>query len=104
MNAVNGSDYVVHTASPIQIVFKHEDDAVKPALEGVRAILMACKANRVKRLVMTSSASAVYNLSEKDVPSDNTYTEKYWTDLNSPSGKDPYHKSKTVSEMALWEF
>ena len=60
MNAINGSDFVVHTASPFAVSFKSEDDAVKPAVEGTRAILEACKANKVKRLVITSSVAAVY--------------------------------------------
>ena len=48
MNAVNGSDFVVHTASPFILTFDSEDELVKPAVEGTNAILEACKANKVK--------------------------------------------------------
>ncbi len=34
MKAINGSDYVVHTASPFVLSFKNEDELIKPAVEG----------------------------------------------------------------------
>ena len=57
--AINGSTYVVHTASPFQISYNTEDDLIKPAVEGTLAVLNACKANKVKRVVITSSLDAV---------------------------------------------
>ena len=57
--AINGSTYVVYTASPFQISYNTEDDLIKPAVEGTLAVLNACKANKVKRVVITSSLDAV---------------------------------------------
>ena len=104
MSAVNGSDYVVHTASPFLLSFKSEDELVKPAVDGTTAILQACKANKVKRVVITSSIAAVYNCADEDAPADNTFDESKWTDLNSASGSSPYNKSKTLAEKAAWTF
>ena len=104
MSAVNGSDYVVHTASPVNFSPKHEDELVKPAVDGTRAVLEACKANKVKRLVITSSTSAVYFVADENAPGDNTYDESNWTDLNCTIGRTPYVKSKTLAEKAVWAF
>ena len=42
--AIEGSTYVVHTASPFPIAApKHEDELIKPAVEGTTAVLKACK-------------------------------------------------------------
>ena len=104
MNAVNGSDYVVHTASPFMLTFESVDDAVKPAVEGTTAILEACKANKVKRLVITSSVAAVYNVADEDVPEGDLYDESNWSDLNCAAGKTAYIKSKIMAERAAWDF
>ena len=57
--AIAGSTYVVHTASPFNFS-ANEDDLVKPAVEGTLAVLKACSASAVKRLVLTSSCVAIY--------------------------------------------
>ncbi len=57
--AIAGSTYVVHTASPFNFS-ANEDDLVKPAVEGTLAVLKACSASAVKRLILTSSCVAIY--------------------------------------------
>ena len=57
-NAVAGSTYVVHVASPITGVSGAEE-IITPAVNGTMAICRACQANGVRRLVITSSTGAV---------------------------------------------
>lgn len=44
INAIEGSDYVVHTASPFPVKPpKNEQELIKPAVEGTLAVLKACQ-------------------------------------------------------------
>jgi len=98
--AVNGCDYVLHVASPTPIVdYKHEDEMIIPAREGVLRVLRASRDAGVKRVVLTSAIGAVvYGHPAQTAPFD----ESYWTNV---SGKAPaYQKSKTLAERAAWEF
>ena len=62
--AIEGCDYVVHTASPFPAKPpKNEDDLIKPAVEGTKAVLNACRKYNVKRLVVTSSIAAILDYS-----------------------------------------
>ncbi len=99
--AVAGSDYVLHVASPFpQNVPKHEDELIVPAREGALRVLRAARDARVKRVVLTSSFAAVgYGQPQQEKPFDETN----WTDI---TGYDvhPYVKSKTLAERAAWDF
>ncbi|SDG60037.1 SDR family oxidoreductase [Chitinophaga filiformis] len=98
--AVNGCDYVLHVASPTPIVnYKHEDEMIIPAREGVLRVLRVSRDAGVKRVVLTSAIGAVaYGHPAQTAPFD----ESYWTNA---SGKAPaYQKSKTLAERAAWEF
>ena len=87
----------MHTASPFPIAApKHEDELIKPALEGTTAVLKACHQNKVKRLVITSSIAAIMVNDKEGV-----YTVDDWSDL---AKCQPYEKSKTVAERAAWDF
>jgi nucleoside-diphosphate-sugar epimerase len=99
--AVSGCTYVLHVASPFPAyVPKHEDDLIIPAREGTLRVLRAAKAAGVKRVVLTSSFTAVgYGHPEQDKP----FTEENWTDL-SHGNVGPYPKSKTLAERAAWDF
>ena len=62
--AIEGCDYVVHTASPFPSKPpKNEDDIIRPAVEGTQAVLKACRKHNVKRLVATSSIVAIIDYS-----------------------------------------
>ncbi|MGA8651477.1 MAG: aldehyde reductase [Xanthobacteraceae bacterium] len=99
--AVAGSDYVLHVASPFpQNVPKHEDELIVPARGGALRVLRAARDARVKRVVLTSSFAAVgYGQPQQEKPFDETN----WTDI---TGYDvhPYVKSKTLAERAAWDF
>jgi len=59
--AIEGSNYVVHTASPFVMDQKKatEDQLVKPAVEGTLAVLKAAVKAGVKKIVLTSSIAAI---------------------------------------------
>ena len=58
--AIEGCDYVVHTASPFPTKApKNEREIIDPAVNGTKAVLNACHKHHVKRLVLTSSVAAI---------------------------------------------
>ena len=98
--AVAGCDYVLHVASPVlNKPPKHEDEAIIPARDGTLRVLRAAAAAGVRRVVLTSSASAI---SEGHRQYKRRFTEADWSDL---TGKiQAYGKSKTLAEKAAWDF
>jgi len=99
--AMEGIDYLLHTASPfVTSTPKNPDDIVKPAIEGTRRALKAALSADVKRIVLTSSMVAACHGHEKSraIP----YTEADWT---NPTGRDvtPYILSKTLAEQDAWK-
>ncbi|TNV77308.1 hypothetical protein FGO68_gene2508 [Halteria grandinella] len=98
--AIAGMDYVVHTASPCPLESpKDENELIKPAVEGTIAVMRAAHKHKVKRVVMTSSISAVSE--QKPENHKESYDEGDWSDLQVCP---PYEKSKTLAEKAAWEF
>lgn len=105
--AIAGSAYVVHVASPF-FYGATEDEMVKPAVEGTIAIMNACKAEKVQRLVLTSSIASCSNLGpERRAASGGdviTVNETFWSEPDRPQGMSAYAKSKTLAEKAAWDF
>jgi nucleoside-diphosphate-sugar epimerase len=99
--AVSGSEYVLHVASPFPpTVPKNEDDLIVPAREGALRVLRAARGAGVKRVVLTSSFAAIgYGHKPRATPFDETD----WSDPNGPDVQ-PYAKSKTLAERAAWDF
>jgi len=99
--AVKDVDYVLHVASPIIVGQpKHEDELIRPAVDGTLRVLKAARDNGVKRVVLTSSFAAVgYSHTDPNT----LITEKEWTD---PEDKtlSAYVKSKALAEKAAWDF
>jgi nucleoside-diphosphate-sugar epimerase len=99
--AVKNTDYVLHIASPIFLHLpKHEDEMIRPAVDGTLRVLKAAREAGVKRVVMTSNFGAV-GYSHKN-PSQ-LITEESWTDPNE-KGLSAYNKSKIFAERAAWDF
>ena len=98
--AMEGVRYVLHVASPIPSSMpKHPDDLIVPAREGTLNVMRAASRTSVRRVVQTSSLSAVsYG---RDDPNSHLFTEADWTD---PDHKDnvPYTRSKTIAERVAW--
>lgn len=97
---INGCDSVFHVAGPFPISFNgDENDLIFPHRKGTLRVLENCKKFSVKRVVMTSSVASVYmtkNLNTK-------INESCWTDISNIN-LDAYTKSKTLAEMAAWDF
>ncbi|MBN9390005.1 MAG: aldehyde reductase [Chloroflexi bacterium] len=96
--AVDGADYVLHVASPMN---SNKADLVTPARDGTLRVLRAATKAGVKRVVITSSGVAA-RLPEKADPA-TVIDERVWTDLNDPD-IDEYTRSKTLSEKAAFDF
>ena len=98
--AVEGSKYVLHVASPFFLGEpENEDVFIKPAVEGTLRVLKACADSEVQKVVLTSSFAAVGygHPREKEV-----YTEEDWSSVDGEIS--PYAKSKTLAEKAAWDF
>ncbi|MDP4207708.1 MAG: aldehyde reductase [Bacteroidota bacterium] len=99
--AVKDCEYVQHVASPIFLRLpKHEDEMIRPAVEGALRVLKAARDAGVKRVVMTSNFGAV-GYSHKD--KNTLITEESWTDPNE-KGLSAYNRSKVMAERAAWDF
>jgi nucleoside-diphosphate-sugar epimerase len=99
--AMKGCTYVLSIASPVFLTApKNEDEAIRPALEGILRILKTARDAGVKRVVMTSNFGAV-GFSNKDPKS--VTTENDWTNP-AEKGLSIYEKSKLLAEQAAWKF
>ena len=65
--------------------------------------MKACRASKVKRIVITSSVAAIAYVKDIDRPDEGVFTEENWTDIESPGAK-AYVKSKTLAEKAAWNY
>ena len=101
-DAARDCAYVMHIASPFPIAQPADpDDLVVPARDGALRVLRAAVAAGVRRVVMTSSSSALSDppIRPRPVP----LTEAHWTDAASRAAT-PYVKSKVLAERAAWDF
>ncbi|WP_297426516.1 aldehyde reductase [Clostridium sp.] len=100
MKAATGATYVIHVASPTPATRPDDgDEMVKMAVDGTLRVMKAAKVAGVKRVVLTSASGAVLagNKSHPEI-----FTEEDWTDLSG--NIDAYQRSKTMAELAAWEF
>jgi len=102
--AIGGCDYVLHVASPFPPAQpKDPDELIVPAREGTLRVLRESLAAGVRRVVVTSSVAAVRNGRPDADPRGRELTEADWSD---PDNLDltPYTRSKTIAELAAWEY
>ena len=94
--AVEGCKYIMHVASPFPLGNpSHEDEVIKPAIEGTLNVLRAAKSEQsVERVVLTSSAAAIVGPCSDDA--DRIYTEKDWIDVDHANTL-AYPKSKALA-------
>ena len=60
LKACEGATYIIHTASPFPVENpKTADEVCRPAIDGTLAVCKAAAANKVKRVVITSSIYAM---------------------------------------------
>ncbi len=99
--AMRDCKYVLSVASPVFFeIPKDENEAIRPAVEGILRVLKFAQNADVKRVVMTSSFGAV-GFSQTD--KNRETTEADWTDPKL-KGLSAYEKSKGLAERAAWEF
>lgn len=102
---MRGCEIVIHTASPFLIgkIRNPQRQLIDPALEGTKNVLYSAgETPSVKRVVMTSSAVAVYAEAREILDQANgTFSEQNWN-LLSDLHYDPYGYSKTLAEKEAW--
>ena len=99
-SAIRDCNYVLHVASPFVLTDEDEDFFVKPAVEGVQRALKFSKKHNVKKVILTSSFAAIHEtLNDRQ----ESFDEEDWSIPNKP-GISFYAKSKTMAELAAWEF
>jgi dihydroflavonol-4-reductase len=99
-DAARGCTYVLHVASPFpNQVPEHENELIKPAMEGTRRVLKAAAEAGVQRVVLTSSLAAISG--GHPVDNSRVYSEDDWSIIERCP---PYPKSKTLAERAAWDF
>ena len=98
--AIEGCDYVVHTASPFpDDIPKDENVLIRPAVDGTLAVMRAAHKYKVKRVVVTSSVASI--MVQLPINAKASYNEDNWSDLQACKA---YDKSKTLAEKAAWDF
>ncbi len=99
-DAVAGAEYVIHVAAPVPAIDpKNDDELIRPMRDGTLRVLKAARKARVKRVILTSSASAiVYGRGARLTPA----TETDWTDETNRADSAPYDRAKTIAERAAW--
>jgi nucleoside-diphosphate-sugar epimerase len=96
--AVDGCDYVLHVASPIPFKApRHEDELIRPALDGTRRVMLAASRAGVRRVVYTSTLDAA---TRDGATAGRVHTDEDWSDLAECNA---YAKSKLLAEQAAWE-
>lgn len=100
--ALNSADYVLHIASPFPATQpKDPEDLIRPATQGTLRVLRLALASDVRRVVVTSSSSAVRGAANR--PTGRPLTEEDWADPTDPT-LTPYVRSKTLAEQTAWQY
>ena len=90
-------------ASPVVLseAIRHEDEIIRPALQGTLSIMRACQATKVRRISITSSIAAIICNNPESQPE--VFDETIWSDPDYDR-IGVYEKSKTLAERAAWDF
>jgi nucleoside-diphosphate-sugar epimerase len=100
-DALSGAELVFHVASPIpERPTSDQRSLLGPAREGTLRVLRAAHEQGVRRVVLTSSISAVLSGHARD--GSRCYSEKDWSLIGSET--PAYDLSKTLAERAAWDF
>ncbi|KAL3515797.1 hypothetical protein ACH5RR_022699 [Cinchona calisaya] len=96
---------VFHVASPCTLddPVDPRKELVDPAVKGTENVLAAAKRFGVRRVVVTSSISAM--VPNPGWPRNKVFDESSWTDLDYCISRQKWYPvSKTLAEKAAWEF
>ena len=104
-------DAIAHTASPFHIDADDPDEVIVPAILGTKNLLAAAKqyGNDVKRVVLTSSCTAIATSRGEAGVRDETDWNEWSVEEVRTKGRDAhpldkYRASKTLAERAAWDF
>lgn len=103
--AVTGTSGVIHVASPciVEEVKDPERQLLDPAIKGTLNVLSCSKQCGVKRVVVTSSISAI--VPSPNWPSDVVKDETCWADEEYCKKNGIWYPlSKTLAEKAAWKY
>ncbi|XP_028768232.1 tetraketide alpha-pyrone reductase 2-like isoform X2 [Neltuma alba] len=100
--AVQGVDGVFHTAAPV-IVNHHDDKTlIDPTVNGAVNVLKSCERANVRRVVMTSSCSAIRY--RDDAQQVSPLNESHWSDLEYCKRHNLWYAyAKTLAEREAWK-
>lgn len=109
---LTGIDAVLHTASPFHVaVTDPKRDMLDPAIEGTLNVLRATHNAGIKRIVVTSSFVAVFDLATGGPWRDHTFTADDWNPATyeaAVKGDKPgiwvYCASKALAEKAAFAY
>ncbi|KAK7303496.1 hypothetical protein RJT34_14403 [Clitoria ternatea] len=103
--AVSGCSGVFHVASPCTLddpADPHKD-LLDPAIQGTLNVLEASKRAGVRRVVLTSSISAL--VPNPNWPPNTPFDESSWTDVDFCKARGKWYPvAKTEAERAAWAF
>ena len=95
-NAVKDHEIVIHLAAKISVSesISNPSETFKINVDGTNNILIACKKNKIKKLIVSSSA-AVYGESSTGIK---------WVEESTMNPISPYGESKVQMEQKILEF
>ncbi|MQM09597.1 hypothetical protein Taro_042473 [Colocasia esculenta] len=105
LTTIRGTADIFHLASPciVDRICDPEGELLDPAVKGTVNVLRAVKECRVRRVVVTSSISAI--IPSPGWPADIVKDKECWTDVDYCKEKEIRHPaSKTLAEKAAWKF
>ncbi|CAM0909959.1 unnamed protein product [Alopecurus aequalis] len=104
-SAVAGCEGVFHVASPVPSTrsTNPKTEVIAPAVTGTLNVLKACHEAKVKRVVVVSSVSAVFN--NPNWPKGKVFDENSWSDEDlCRKNEDWYDLSKTLAEREAFAY
>ncbi|TFK86171.1 NAD(P)-binding protein [Polyporus arcularius HHB13444] len=113
-NAAEGTDAILHLASPVALDSEDPNAVIIPAVQGTLGILTSALKHRatVRRVVFLSSAAAIYNPPAPGDTGTRVLDESDWNEHSVKEvrekggkawGRDIYRASKTLAERAAWK-
>ncbi|KAG9448963.1 hypothetical protein H6P81_008928 [Aristolochia fimbriata] len=102
--AVAGADGVFHTASPVLVPYDDniQETLIDPCIKGTCNVLKSCsKTSSVKRVVLTSSCSAIRY--RDDATQISPLSESHWSDTEYCKRHNLWYAyAKTIGEKEAW--
>ncbi|XP_021841632.1 tetraketide alpha-pyrone reductase 2 [Spinacia oleracea] len=103
--AIQGVDGVFHAAAPVLVRYDEnvQENLIEPSINGTLNVLKSCiKATTVKRVVFTSSCSAIRY--REDIEQVSPLNESHWSDADYCKKHNLWYAyAKTLAEQSAWQ-